>query len=174
MPHVFDTASDLVIVPLHPHRDLVDGVTYAPLFVGLYEIRKHYAALGGAGGYLGPQVGGFSNLSDGGVSASYASGSIYWSEATGAHEISGLIRDKWLEKGGHAGFLGYPVTDAHTPVGVGGPGTRANLFQNGGIYWSQETGAHETHGDIFAFWLAGIDNRQGICGLFNSKPMPEA
>lgn len=41
----------------------------------------------------------------------FQGGSIYFSAPTGAHNVQGQIRDKWLSLGGPAGDLGFPVTD---------------------------------------------------------------
>lgn len=55
-------------------------------------------------------------LSDGGRRQEFQGGSIYFSFATGAHNIQGLIRTKWLSLGGTTGALKYPVSD-ELPVG---------------------------------------------------------
>jgi hypothetical protein len=53
--------------------------------------------------------------------------------------------------GSWLGFLGYPTTDETvTPDGIG----RYNHFQNGSIYWSPTTGAHEVRGAIREEWAA--------------------
>ena len=76
-------------------------------------------------------------------------GSIYWTQATGAWEIHGNIRAKWEQLGWETGPLGYPKTgELTTPDGVG----RYNHFENGSIYWTQATGAHEVRGLIQAKW----------------------
>jgi uncharacterized protein with LGFP repeats len=84
-----------------------------------------------------------------GSSRDYANGSIYWSQATGAHEVHGDIRLKYAQLGGSGGFLGYPVTDeTGCPDGVG----RFNHFEGGSVYWTPGTGAHEVHGAIRELW----------------------
>src|SRR5674536_355895 len=79
-------------------------------------------------------------------------GSIYWTAATGAHEVHGAIRVEWAATGWETGPTGYPVTDEMpTPDGVG----RFNHFSKGGsIYWTAATGAHEVHGAIRVEWAA--------------------
>jgi uncharacterized protein with LGFP repeats len=68
----------------------------------------------------------------------YQYGSIYWTPATGAHEVHGDIKNKWASLGWEKGFLGYPITDeTTTPDKVG----RFNHFQGGSIYWTPATGA---------------------------------
>jgi len=44
-------------------------------------------------------------------SPSNVDGSIYWTPSTGAHEIHGPIRAKWLSIGSERSCVGYPVTD---------------------------------------------------------------
>ena len=79
-------------------------------------------------------------------------GTIYWSAGTGAHEVHGAIRDKWLAAGGPAGFVGLPTSDEQNVTGV--TGAKYNQFQGANIYWSATTGAHEVHGAILAKYLA--------------------
>ena len=76
------------------------------------SIWTRYRAAGGPGGFLGfpltdelltpDLVGRFNH---------FQGGSIYWSAATGAHEVHGAIRTKWQALGWEAGLLGYPLTD---------------------------------------------------------------
>jgi uncharacterized protein with LGFP repeats len=61
-------------------------------------------------------------------------GSIYWSEATGAHEVYGLIRDKYKEVGWEAGALGYPVSGEYAV-----PEGRRSDFEHGTITWNTTT-----------------------------------
>jgi hypothetical protein len=63
--------------------------------------------------------------------------SIYWSGATGAHIVTGEIRDAWLAGGGPAGPLGYPVADEESAPGGG----RVCRFTGGEIGWSVASGA---------------------------------
>lgn len=83
-----------------------------------------------------------------------ANGSIYWTSSTGAHEIRGGIKGKWLSLGGlSTGYLRYPTTDElGTSDGVGG---RYNHFSGGGsIFWHPYWGAHEVHGAIKTRWAS--------------------
>ena len=76
-------------------------------------------------------------------------GSIYWTPATGVHEVHGSIREKWSSLGWEKSFLGCPITDeTTTPDGIG----RYNHFQQGSIYWTPSTGGHEVHGTIREKW----------------------
>jgi uncharacterized protein with LGFP repeats len=120
-------------------------------------IDDHYAQLGGPGGWMGPPAdegagSGEMDLGDGrGRARDFANASMYWTQATGAHEVHGDIRVKWSQLGGHRGFLGYPLTDeTGTPDGVG----RFNHFEGGSIYWTPDLGPHEVHGAIRDKWAS--------------------
>ncbi|WP_290057163.1 PQQ-dependent sugar dehydrogenase [Amycolatopsis solani] len=78
-------------------------------------------------------------------------GSIYYTNATGAHAIFGEIRKKWAALGYERG-LGYPTTDESvTPDGAG----RYNHFSLGhSIYYTVPTGAHAIKGEIRKRWAA--------------------
>ncbi len=72
-----------------------------------------------------------------GAGQHFEGGSIYWSPATGAHEIHGSIKDKWASLGWENSFLGFPVTDeTTTPDGFG----RFNFFEGGAIYYHPHLG----------------------------------
>ncbi|WP_424188257.1 AbfB domain-containing protein [Actinokineospora sp. G85] len=64
--------------------------------------------------------GAFNHFSDG--------GSIYWSEATGAHQVWGAIRSHWEALGWERSYLGFP-TSSEFQVG----NLRRSTFQHGGI-----------------------------------------
>jgi len=81
----------------------------------------------------------------------FEGGSIYWTPATGAHEVHGDIRAKWSKFGWEKSFLGYPLTnELATPDKIG----RYNHFQGGSIYWTPTTKAFEVHGDIKKKWAS--------------------
>lgn len=79
------------------------------------------------------------------------------------------IDEKYAALGGPGGFLGPPVDgEARTADGRG----RFRDDQNGTIYRTTETGAHEIHGDIRVKWsrLGGGRSFLGyplkrLCGL---------
>ncbi|MEV4318916.1 PQQ-dependent sugar dehydrogenase [Actinocrispum sp. NPDC049592] len=83
---------------------------------------------------------------NGGFFNQFQRGGIYWSAATGAHNVEGAIGVKYAELGNEKSFLGYPTTDdlATTP-----PGGYFNLFERGAIYWSAGAGAHNVQGGIW-------------------------
>ncbi|MDK3255190.1 DUF3152 domain-containing protein [Blastococcus capsensis] len=119
-------------------------------------VEARYRALGQGSGLLGvpvtwehmapDQVGRYQHYSRPGGA------SIYWTAATGAHEVYGAIRGRWAETGWELGPLGYPVTgELGTPDGQG----RFNHFSRPGgasIYWTAATGAHEVYGAIRGRW----------------------
>jgi hypothetical protein len=113
-------------------------------------IREKYGALGWERGFLRyPTTDELSASGHTGYFSQFQGGAIYWSSATGAHEIHGAILDKWAALGSERSILGYPLTDeTATPDGVG----RYNHFQGGSIYWTPPTGAHEIHGYIREKW----------------------
>jgi hypothetical protein len=120
----------------------------SPVVVG--EIDRKYRALGGCTSLLGVPVTDERRTPDGlGHYSVFERGSIYWTPATGAFEVHGIIRDTWAAVGWEAGVLGYPVSDeVATPDGVG----RYNVFEHGSIYWTPSTGAFEVHGLIRDAW----------------------
>lgn len=126
-------------------------------------IAAKYAALGGTRSVLGSPVGANYPTAGGGQARDYQNGSIYWSGASGAREVRGLIRDQYRTLGGPAGPLGYPTTDeTGTPDGVG----RFNHFTGSGggsIYWTPNSGAHAVYGAIRARW-AGLGWERGPLG----------
>ncbi|WP_228810480.1 LGFP repeat-containing protein [Nocardia otitidiscaviarum] len=123
--------------------------------VGAFEvggaIEVTYDALGGPEA-LGDPVGPESDAAGGGKYQDFAhNASIYWTEAVGAHAVTGFIRDKWRQLGSERGTLGYPVTNEESTLGKPG---RYNHFQGGSVYWSVGTAAHYVGGVIRDKWGA--------------------
>ena len=142
-----------------PTETPTDTPTSTPTVEPVTEIYRKYLALGGPNGFLGSPASPETGLRDGGSYRDFQGGSIYWSPQTGAYEVHGAIREHWLALGG-LNFLGYPVTDeSTTPDGIG----RYNHFQNGSIYWTPNTGAHEVHGVIRDEW-AGLGWEKSCVG----------
>jgi hypothetical protein len=85
----------------------------------------------------------------GGFVGSFEGCDIYYSTATGAHEVHGDIRAKYTALLGPS-WLGLPVTDeTGTPDGVG----RFNHFaRSASIYWSPTTGPFVVRGPIRDVW----------------------
>ncbi len=67
---------------------------------------------------------------------------------------------KYFDLGGEAGFLGASVSGLKNSFSHGG---RYAEFENGVIYWTEKTGAHEVHGDILKKWTA-LGRELGILG----------
>jgi uncharacterized protein with LGFP repeats len=136
------------------YNDFQGGSIYWSPSTGAHEthgaIRDKWRALGSERGLLGYPTSDHTATPDRvGAYNHFKNGSIYWSPSTGAHEIHGAIRDKWASLGWEAGGLGYPTSDHSASTdGVGA----FSHFQNGSIYWSPSTGAHEIHGDIRDKW----------------------
>jgi uncharacterized protein with LGFP repeats len=75
--------------------------------------------------------------------------SIYFSPATGPHDIFGAIRDKWASMGFERSVLGYPLVSEHEQKGGG----RSQRFERGVITWTNTGGPaeHEVSGDVVKF-----------------------
>jgi uncharacterized protein with LGFP repeats len=81
----------------------------------------------------------------------FQDGAIYWTGATGAHALQGLIWQEYGAQGWENSALRFPTTDElPTPNRFG----RYNHFQGGSIYWSPATGAHAVAGVIREAWAA--------------------
>ncbi len=103
------------------------------------EIRKKWAALGWENG-LGYPVNDEDGTPDGiGRFNHFLKGqaysSIYYTVATGAHNVQGEIRKRWVALGWEKSYLRYPTSDEY----VYGAGWRSD-FQGGYITWAQATG----------------------------------
>ena len=102
-------------------------------------ISDKYAQLGGAAGFLGqPTIAETATPDAVGRFRHYEGGSIYWHPRTGAHEVHGLIRQRWAELSWELGYLGYPVTDEINTVDGGG---RVSRFEGGELIWNEKTNA---------------------------------
>lgn len=101
-------------------------------------IRNKYASLGWEKSFLKYPLTNESKCPDGiGRYNHFQGGSIYWSPATGAHEVHGAIRSHWASLGWEKSFLKYPISDELVVFGGAG---RISHFQKGSIYWSPTAG----------------------------------
>ena len=99
-------------------------------------IMPKWITLHGGKGFLGyPTTDELITPDNVGHFAHFEGGSIYWTPQTRAHEVHGLIRDKWASLHWERGFLGYPTSDEIQD----GQYRRSN-FQHGYIRWSEATG----------------------------------
>lgn len=124
-------------------REFAGGVVYWGPDTGAFEVHGAilglWTELGRENGFLGYPLTDETTTPDGvGRFSHFQGGSIYWTPATGAHEVHGAIRDLWAGMGWETSFLGYPVTnELPTADGVG----RFSDFQGGQIAWSPSLGA---------------------------------
>ena len=94
-------------------------------------IEAKYASLGGSSSFLGSPVGG-EQPTGLGLRQDYTKGSIYWSSATGAHEVHGEIGAHYAILAGPTSPLGFPTSDEATTSA----GARQSNFQGGWIRWN--------------------------------------
>lgn len=129
LEHSFSTAATPGLggaaIDGHAHLDLQTGIDFnQPAFqssAGAFEvhgaIREKYLALGAEASVLGYPRTDESGTPDGhGRFNHFQGGSIYWTAGTGAHEVHGLIRDRWSALGWERNpQLGYPISDELIP-----------------------------------------------------------
>jgi hypothetical protein len=100
-------------------------------------ILEKYLALGGANPNgrleLGFPLTGEQPAKSPGRYNHFQGGSIYWSPATGAHIVWGLIRDLWGNQGWERSQYGYPKTDE---IWEQNGDWRYNEFQGGYVYYN--------------------------------------
>lgn len=112
-------------------------------------ILERYRAMGEEDGVLGIPI---TDEQDGSVEGSrisqFAKGIILWSEGTGAREVHGSIKSKYVSLGRESGDLGLPVSDEMTFHGG-----RISKFQGEVIAWTSATRARVLYGDVAEKWL---------------------
>jgi uncharacterized protein with LGFP repeats len=154
-------------------RSVSAGAAVVQVTPGGSPVGLRYVAAGGAGGRLGPQTGPLvCGLRVGGCLRAFQHGSVYWSPATGAHEVRGASRDRWASQGWETGALGYPVTDTECVLVAGGC---FQHFQGGTVMSSPATGAWVVSGALRDGWFArgseggvlGYPTASAVCGLRN-------
>ncbi|MFB7763538.1 DUF2599 domain-containing protein [Streptomyces xiamenensis] len=116
------------------------------------DILVKYIEMGDTKSPLGcPVTGELPNPDGAGQRQQFEGGTIYWSPATKAHPVWGVIGDKWADSGWEGGALGYPLSDELTnPDNVG----KRQQFQGGTIYWhpTLSNGAHAVRASIGGLW----------------------
>ncbi len=83
---------------------------------------------------------------------------IYWSGGTGAFEVHGDIRTKYLEIGGPLSDLGFPTSNEVDIPNYAGAG-RANTFQQGSILWYGNYDSIKI-ARPFRIWVGRIDSKE--------------
>ncbi|WP_162942652.1 hypothetical protein [Cryobacterium soli] len=137
------------------------GVTQASGAVG-----KNYVARGGPAGGLGFPVANEVVQAKGGTSQQFQRGRLYWSSATGVHQIGGAIGAQWLAAGGPSSGLGYPSSD-DTAMGNGS----GQAFSTGSLYWSAATGVQQASGAIGQHYVS-LGGPAGALGFPTGSEIP--
>jgi glucose/arabinose dehydrogenase len=112
------------------------GAVYWSPLTGAHElrgaIRAKWAELGWETGPMGYPVTSELGTADGAGRYNHfqRNASIYWTPATGAHEVRNAIRARWAQLGWERSYLGYPTSDEFAVPG----GARSN-FQHGYVIW---------------------------------------
>lgn len=134
-------------------------------------IGVEYERLGGSAGPVGPATAGQKcGLAGGGCQQGFAHGTIAWSQASGAHLLTGGIENAWLNAGGVTGHLAYPLGAAACG---GTPKVCQQAFQSGSLYSVAGKGTYPVWGAIRATYdsLGGLKGYLGYpvgvetCGL---------
>ncbi|QXG77177.1 hypothetical protein KUM42_06575 [Modestobacter sp. L9-4] len=125
--------------------------TGAQIVKGL--VRDRWAALGWETGSLGYPTGEeVCGLVGSGCYQNFQKGMAYWSPASGAWSVRGLIKDAWAASGWEGGALGYPLSDES--CGLVGDGCWSR-FQKGSIYYAPATGTQTVlDGPVSDRWAA--------------------
>ncbi|MFF4737109.1 NlpC/P60 family protein [Streptomyces sp. NPDC001262] len=125
------------------------------------SIRAKYDGMGGLNSPLGPPVTGERDSMMGGRFQQFRNGIIIW-HPDAAFAIYGDILSKFWATDAERAW-GFPTMDeadaAQAPNGMKG---RYQFFERGLFLWSQQTGAHVVHGEIYkAFHNAGHEAALG-------------
>ncbi len=113
-------------------------------FVVPRVLATRYAEIGGPASPLGWPIGDTVCATDT-CSQAFQGGGLYWTTQTGAWESYGPLRERYTQLGWQNGVLGWPSG----PVTCDAVGCSQG-YQNGGLYWTAQTGAWENHGPIRA------------------------
>lgn len=125
----FDQLATLIPPKGYSSYKCPEGMTSGP-------IDAKFRALGGCRSVVGGPVSAEAAASDGvGKYNEFEKGVIYWTAATGAHEVHGAILTKWKDLGREGSSLGYPTSDEYVVAG----GRRSD-FQHGSLTWTESSG----------------------------------
>ncbi len=119
-------------------------------------IKDKWVRSGFENGNLGYPTSGELIASDGSVHQKFQNGVINWTAVTGGRSFTTPLFTTWNDHVGEKGYFGKATTDSIC-------GLRNNgcyqIFQNGTLYWTTETGAQTVHGGIKEKWLRlGFEN----------------
>jgi len=156
-------------------QSYTNGAIYWTPATGAHFVRGAIRAVWGDQGWetgdLGyPVIDESCGLRSSGCWQQFQGGSVYWTPALGANEVSGAILTSWAAKGWEAGSFGYPTG----PVLCTG-GTCLQEFENGALSSTPGSPTKAVIGAIFsAFHDAGGASVLGMpkideaCGLVGS------
>jgi uncharacterized protein with LGFP repeats len=127
-------------------------------------ISAAWDAGGGATGPLGPKDGGVYPIGEG-FGQNFAGGKIFFTPATGAHIMTGLILAKYESLGGPADSdLGFPTIDEGAGRAPDSRNTTFSAADKPVIFFTPDTGARVVRGPINAAWdkLGGSSGALGV------------
>ena len=138
----YPTSSELVDKNGTVYQTFEKGSIYWDTKTGAWPIRsfaeKKWLELGGLKSKLGKLMNdGYCGLVNDGCYQAFETGNIYWTEKTGAFDVSGGIYQAYYQEGTEWGTLGYPTSSEL----VDKNGTVYQTFEKGSIYWDTKTGA---------------------------------
>jgi surface antigen len=153
------------------------GITVADV-AGGGAFRTVWLANGGAGGVLGQPTGNWYAIT-GGQRQDFYNGSIYWSIATGTHELDGLAAVDYRAMNGPGSVLGFPTADmtpgpdggrtsAFTPTSC----TVSGITGSGSALLANATGSGEMQGCLYQAYLKTYQGPAGTLGYPSSDERP--
>ena len=114
-----------------------------------------------------PLNGEMKDAANGGAYQHFTGGSIYFHPSTGAHRVTGGIRNLWEGQGWERGQMGYPTGEETATAGGGVYQT----FQGGAAYWHPRTGTYYVHDAMLgAYGRAGYEWGRYGYPLSNETP----
>ena len=127
-------------------------------------ISAAWDAGGGDTGPLGPKDGGVYPAGEG-FGQNFAGGKIFFTPATGAHIMTGLILAKYESLGGPADSdLGFPTIDEGAGRAPDSRNTTFSAADNPVIFFTPDTGARVVRGPINAAWDK-LGGSSGVLGV---------
>jgi uncharacterized protein with LGFP repeats len=128
----YPTTNEIPLARGGRYQGFQGGTIYWSPTTGAHPVAGAIAATWGQqgweNGFLGYPTTNEIPLARGGRYQAFQGGTVYWSPTTGAHAITGIIRDTWGRQGWENGRLGYPTSDERN-----GGGARWQEFQGGTI-----------------------------------------